>query len=185
MAMQKEYITVDEFERLVNQAENTDRRLELFNGEIIEKMPTLLHMAIVHLLDGFLFLFLREHPIAWAGPEARFQLPSDRLHSIVPDLCVILKQGRTLIVRGVAPYMPDIAIEVQSPDQSDKLMQDKGAYYLANGSKMVWLVYPRQQLVEVLTPTERHLLTIDDTLMGGDVLPGFSVAIREIFPQVA
>jgi len=30
---------------------------------------------------------------------------------------------------------------------------------------------------------ERHLLTIDATLMGGDVLPGFSVAIREIFPK--
>lgn len=183
MAVQKEYITTDEFERLIYDAEKTDRRLELFNGEIIEKMPTLLHMAIVGLIQGFLFMFLREHPIAWSGPEARFQLPTDKRNSLIPDLCVVLKDGRILLDRGAAPYMPDIAIEVQSPDQSDKLMKDKGEYYLANGSTIVWLVYPKQRIVEVLTPTDRHLLTVNDTLTGGDVLPGFSVLISEIFPK--
>lgn len=78
--------------------------------------------------------------------------------------------------------MPELAIEVQSPEQSDKFMKDKGEYYVARGSKLVWLVYPQQQIVEVLTPTERHLLTVNDTLNGGDVLPGFSLAIRDIFP---
>lgn len=183
MAMQKEYITVDEFERLINQAEMTDRRLELFNGEIIEKMPTMLHGVIVSLIIVALHNYFRNNPIAWVGPEVRFQLPEDRRNSLLPDLSVILKEGRTLLDYGSVPYMPDLAIEVQSPDQSDKFMQEKGALYLAKGSKMVWLVYPRQQLVEVLTPTERYLLTIDDTLVGGDVLPGFTVAIREIFPK--
>ncbi len=56
-------------------------------------------------------------------------------------------------------------------------------YYLAHGTKMVWIVYPRQQMVEVLTLTERHLLTINDTLTGGEVLPGFSLTISEIFPK--
>ena len=79
--------------------------------------------------------------------------------------------------------MPELAIEIQSPKQSDKFMVDKGKMYLAKGAKLVWIVYPRQQLVEVLTPSERHLLTINDTLTGGDVLPGFSVQIREIFPK--
>ena len=47
---------------------------------------------------------------------------------------------------------------------------------------MVWLVYPDRRLVEVLTPTERHLLTDDATINGGEVLPGFSVNIADIFP---
>jgi len=183
MAMQKEYITVDEFERLVNQAENTDRRLELINGEIIEKMPTQLHALIVYHFIIALHAYLQDHPIAWVFPEARYELPDDPDSSFIPDISVVLREGRTPTTEGAAPYMPELAIEIQSPKQSDKFMVDKGKMYLVKGSKLVWLVYPRQQLVEVLTPTERHLLTIEDTLTGGDVLPGFSVSIREIFPK--
>ncbi len=183
MVAPREHVTVEEFQRIIEEAEKTDRLIELFNGEIIEKMPTVLHAVIVGLINGFLFMFLRDNPIAWIGPEARFQLPNDDQNSILPDLCVVLKEGKTLIERGAAPYMPDIAIEVQSPDESDKFMKDKGEYYLAHGTKMVWIVYPRQQLVEVLTLTERHLLTSDDTLTGGEVLPGFTLRISEIFPK--
>lgn len=43
-------------------------------------------------------------------------------------------------------------------------------------------MYPKKRLIEVLTPTDRHLLTVDDTLSGGDVLPGFTLAVRDIFP---
>jgi hypothetical protein len=45
---------------------------------------------------------------------------------------------------------------------------------------MVIIVYLKP-IVEVQTPTERKLLTIDDTLDGGDVLPGFSVAVARLF----
>ncbi len=79
--------------------------------------------------------------------------------------------------------MPDLAVEVQSPDQSDKFMVDKAAYYLANGVRMVWLIYPEKRLVEVLTPDARYLLNDADALDGGDVLPGFSLPIGEIFAE--
>lgn len=59
MALPKERITVFEYERIIAAAENANRRLELINGEIIEKMPTQLHALIVHLINGFLFVFLR------------------------------------------------------------------------------------------------------------------------------
>jgi hypothetical protein len=48
---------------------------------------------------------------------------------------------------------------------------------------MVRLVYPDKRLVEVLTRASRELLTEADTLDGGDVLPGFTLAVRDIFPQ--
>ena len=35
---------------------------------------------------------------------------------------------------------------------------------------MVWIIYSTRQIIEVLTPTERQLLTVDDTLTSGDVL---------------
>jgi Uma2 family endonuclease len=61
-------------------------------------------------------------------------------------------------------------------------MSDKAAYYLANGSQMVWLIYPNRRLVEVLTADERYLLTVDGTISGGELLPGFSIAVRDLFP---
>ena len=183
MVAPRERVTVEEFQRIIEEAEKTDRPLELINGEIIEKMPTMLHGVIIGLIIGALYNYLRDHPVAWVGPEVRFQLPNDHENSLIPDLSVVLKEGRTLLDRGAAPFMPELAIEVQSPKQSDKFMRDKGDYYLAHGTKMVWIVYPRQQLVEVLTLTERHLLTRDDTLTGGEVLPGFSLRISEIFPK--
>jgi hypothetical protein len=62
-------------------------------------------------------------------------------------------------------------------------MYDKAQLYLANGTRMVWIIYSTRQIIEVLTPTDRQLLTINDVLEGGDVLPGFSVPVRELFPS--
>lgn len=78
--------------------------------------------------------------------------------------------------------MPDLAIEIQSPGQSDKLMSDKADYYLANGTRMVWIIY-KKRIVEVRTQDDRQLLNEDDILDGGDLLPGFSVAVKDVFRQ--
>ncbi|MFQ3657833.1 MAG: Uma2 family endonuclease, partial [Anaerolineae bacterium] len=53
--------------------------------------------------------------------------------------------------------------------------------YLQHGCPLVWLVYPRLKLVEVFTPTERHLLSMGETLRGGEVLPGFAVPVSDVF----
>jgi Uma2 family endonuclease len=177
-------MTADEFARFVSAPENSDRRFELIDGQLVEKLPTMLQGVIKAQLGGELGIYLRENPVGWAGFSVDYSLPTDPLNVRSPDISFILKEGRTLLREGFVPYMPEIAVEVQLPEQSDTFMKEKGDYYLAHGTKIVWIVYPRQQLVEVLTPTERHLLTINDTLTGGDVLPGFSVPIREIFPKV-
>ena len=172
--------TSSEYETLATQ--HPDRRFELIHGEIIEKMPTQLHAFIVQMLSGFLFVFLRENPIGYALIEARYRAPGDEHNDRIPDLSFITKARGPLVARGPAPYMPDLAVEVQSPGQSDQFMADKAAYYLQNGTRMVWLIYPDRQLAEVLQPGERHLLTADGTLDGGDVLPGFSVPLADLFP---
>jgi Uma2 family endonuclease len=176
--------SIAEYEALIDEAENSDRLLELVHGLIVEKMPTQLHAAIVHLISGFLFIFLREHPIGWALVQARYQLPGDEHNARIPDLSFVRRvEGRTLTTARAAPYMPDLAIEIQSPGQSDRMMLDKADYYLSNGTQMVWLVYPDRRLVEVLTNDERHLLTETGAINGRDVLPGFTVNVKDIFPS--
>ncbi len=62
-------------------------------------------------------------------------------------------------------------------------MSEAARYYLANGVRLVWLIYLKQKLIEMLTTTDRQLLTIDDVLDGGDMLPGFQIAVRDILEE--
>lgn len=171
------------FEDFIQQSENQDRLFELIYGEIVEKLPTQLHAYIIAQFIAHLMAYLKQHPLGWVLPEARYQLPNDEENSRIPDVSFVRSEGRSLIDEGAAPYMPDLAIEVQSPGQSDKFMIDKAQYYLANGSQMVWLVYPRKRLIEVLTLDDRELLDQQDQLSGGDVLPGFTMTVKALFPN--
>jgi len=141
------------------------------------------HAYVVQRLSGFLFVFLRKNSIGKALIKARYRLPNDNANSYIPDLSFISHEKGALVTEGVAPYMPDLAIEVQSPGQTDQFMADKARYYLEHGSRMVWLIYPDRELVEVLTPTDRQLLTREGVIVGAPVLPDFQVVVKEIFPN--
>lgn len=180
--MLRETMFLAEFDELIRQPENADRRFELINGEMVEKMPTQLPSAIVQALAGFFFLFLRANPIGRAYPEARYQIPGDRHNAHIPDYSFVLGMEHPIIADGAAPYMPDLAVEVQSPDDSPEKLRGKASYYLANGSRLVWLFFPRERVIEVWTGDGQQRLTIDDTLDGGSLLPGFEVAVRDLFP---
>ncbi len=61
-------------------------------------------------------------------------------------------------------------------------MREKAAYYLANGARQVWLVYPAQRMVEVYSPeADVEILMVGDQLTGGDILPGFAMSVVEVF----
>ena len=79
--------------------------------------------------------------------------------------------------------MPDIAVEIQSPDDSRKEMLDKADFYLANGVRVVVLIYTPKRIIEVLTPDDRELLNENDTLTV-DLLPGFAVPVKSLFAGV-
>jgi Uma2 family endonuclease len=180
MAFQERVVTRHEFEQMLQRY--PDRRLERINGELSEKMPSALHAFIVNMLAHFITSYLLQHPIGYSLVEARYGLPDDDANDRIPDLSFITPEKFDPASTGPLPSMPDLAVEVQSPGQSDRFMTDKAAYYLAHGSRMVWLIYPSRQLVEVLTPDERHLLTADAQIDGGAVLPGLQIPIQRIFP---
>jgi Uma2 family endonuclease len=84
--------------------------------------------------------------------------------------------------------MPDLAVEVFSPDDDYQDLKAKAKYYLQNGSQLVWLVYPKSQTVEICTLTETgdiktETVGIDGVLDGGAVLPEFTLPVRDIFPE--
>jgi Uma2 family endonuclease len=175
--------TLDDFEHFITQPENANRLFELIRGEIVEKVPTQLHGLIAGLIATFLNLFILKNPLGWVMVEARYRLPDDHENDYIPDVSFIAKGRGPLIEKGPAAYMPDFAVEIKSPDDSLLEMRKKASYYLAHGSRLVWLVYTEKRLVIVLSANSEDILSESETLNGGDVFPGFTLPVRDIFPQ--
>jgi len=183
MVVEQKKLSVKEFEAQLEAG--SDRLLELFDGEVIEKLPTEVHGFIVAKIISVLFLFVEQHKLGYLVTETRHRLPDDQHNSLLPDISFIADQERELVSHGPIPQMPDLAVEVKPPDDTYKQMRAKAAYYTANGTKLVWLVYPEKQIVEVYQPgkADIQILVTSDTLSGGDVLPGFELKVSEIFPK--
>ena len=88
-----------------------------------------------------------------------------------------------IVGKGAVTHIADLAVEIKSPDDTYTELRSKAAYYLANGSEMVWLVYPEKLMVEVYRKgSDVDILLESDTIDGGNLLPGFALPVRDIFP---
>lgn len=174
-------LTVDEFEHFLRQPENQDGLFELINGEIVEKMPTEEHGEITTNIVVPLGGFVRQHNLGRVVVEVRYRIPRDQHNARQPDIS-FTSGHRPRVNKGAVLHMPDLAIEIQSPDDSIKAMREKAAYYLANGTQLVWLVFPQKRYIEVYRPGEEmEILFGSDVLEGGDLLPGFTLSVTEVF----
>lgn len=159
---------------------------EYINGEVVQKpMPDTDHAIVQRLLSFVFTLFLRAHPIADGGPEWRCIFgPTGKEWGRLPDFALVL-QERLRGVRGDEPFRgaPDFAVEIMSPDDRMSDVLDKVRFYLEHGVRLVWVIDPRTRTVLVWSSWgSPRLLTEEDTLDGGDVLPGFSSPVRDILP---
>jgi Uma2 family endonuclease len=81
------------------------------------------------------------------------------------------------------PGSPDLAVEVLSPSDRFSDVVQKARDYLAAGSLLVWVLDPQGRSSAAFYPDgTARLLGEDDPLDGGDVLPGFSVTLRQLMP---
>ncbi len=188
MAVQKKLFTVDEFDRLLELPENEDRRFELINGEIVEMSPKLNHGLIGSFIHGSIFVYLTSHPIGKAMFEVDHYVPEDAYNTRRPDVSFISHERmQNLKLTANVPLMPDLAVEVKSPSNyytGSEGLRQKAEYYLAHGSRLVWIVDPETETIEVYEPDESpETLRIGDTLTGADVLPGFTVSVAQIFAR--
>jgi Uma2 family endonuclease len=77
---------------------------------------------------------------------------------------------------------PDLAVEVVSPNDRANDVQEKVGEYLAAGTRLVWVLWPRSRSVSVHAGRGvTHELGPDEELDGGEVLPGFRVRVANLF----
>jgi Uma2 family endonuclease len=173
-------MTVEEFERFVMQPENADRRFEYIEGEIVEVVTDSFCSLVALRIGGRIMTYVEDHDLGYVlGADGGYQVGDDRY---MPDVGFISKQRQPQTPHGpFIPNNPDLAVEVISPTDKPKDVRTKTANYVATGT-VVWLVDPDVQEIEVHIPG-RLVKTyhVDETLEGGDVLPGFKLILRDIF----
>ena len=85
-------------------------------------------------------------------------------------------------VPGYLEMLPDLVAEVVSFNESAREVHDKARMWLSYGVTLVWVADPDTQTVGVHRPgVPMQLLGEDDVLDGAPVLPGFTLAVREVF----
>lgn len=168
-------------------APETKPASEFACGEVLQKpMPTRTHSFLQTYLAAMLFQFLARTSFGRVATEWRCIFgPARRERAYVPDLLVVSTER---LPGGDEPYLrtaPDLAVEILSPGQPVRAFVAKIQFYLLHGVRLIWVIDPASEVVLVLRPGEDDLtLTIGDRLEGGDVLPGFSVAVRDLFAQL-
>jgi Uma2 family endonuclease len=164
-----------------------DTLYEVVNGCRVEKPPmstyaTRSAFVIAKKLDDF----AEAHQAGRAGTEYLFRLAAVPNLQRRPDAAFVSFQrwpaDQPLPHTDPWNVVPELAAEVISPSNRAEEVLDRVAEYFQAGVQLVWMIYPRQQQVYVYeSPTQVHIRTRSDELDGGQVLPGFRLALATVF----
>ena len=180
MATQLRTMTADE---LLAMPEDGIRR-ELVQGELREMSPA----GGDHGEIGMRLTWRLAQHVESAGlgvsytSDTGFRLARDPDTVRCPDVSFVSK-ARYVRTKGVVEGAPDLAIEIVSPsDRYDEVLE-KVDDYLDAGTRMVVVVHPPKRTATVYRSKNDYVvLSESDVLDGGDVVPGWSVPLRLIFP---
>jgi Uma2 family endonuclease len=81
-----------------------------------------------------------------------------------------------------APIVPDLAVEVVSPSDRAKDVEEKVAQYLGAGVPLVWVFHSRRRTATVHRLGQApRILGEGDVLDGEEILPGFRLPLADVF----
>jgi Uma2 family endonuclease len=175
-------MTADELLRLPDDG----MRHELVRGELRTMPPGGdEHGSLSATLHGSLFPHVRAQNLGRTYiADTGFRLASDPDTVRAPDVAFVRRERveATGPLTGFRDGAPDLVVEVISPTDLYTEVEEKVAEYLDHGARMVFVVNPRRRTVARHRPGEPvRTLTVDDVLDGEDVVPGWSLPVRELF----
>jgi Uma2 family endonuclease len=139
-------------------------------------------------LARFLSIFAEEK-LGRAIMEALFHLPAPINRDRRPDVAFVFyerwaKDRPISATDNAWDVVPNLAAEVVSPTDSVEELEQKIAEYFRAGVQLVWVVHPTRSKVHVYqSPTQISVLSRNDVLDGGTVVPGFKLALAELFTE--
>ena len=161
-------------------------RYELVKGELIRMSPAAdEHGEVTMDLAGPLHSHVKRNKLGKVyAAETGFKIESDPDTVRAPDIAFVSNDRlqRTGTPRSYREAAPDLVVEVLSPGDRVSEVEAKVAQWLEAGALLVWVLSPILRTITVYRSlTEIIVLTEKDTLDGGDVVPGFQIAIAEMF----
>ncbi len=163
------------------------KRYELNKGVLVEMAPMGdIHGIVTNWLAYLITGFVAAHDLGEVtAAETGFELSKDPDTVRAPDIAFIASARLMPLTGKYYSIAPDLAVEVISPGDSASEINDKIQDYFGAGVRLVWLVYPRSETVHVFTAADQvHIHKTGDVLDGGDVLPGFTLPVGNVFQRV-
>jgi Uma2 family endonuclease len=182
MNMTQQRMTADDLLRMPDDG----FRYELVKGELKKMAPAgHWHGRVAINITTPLAQHVRAHNLgAIYAAETGFKLASDPDVVRAPDMAFIRRERVEEVgnVEGYWPGAPDLAVEVTSPSDTYTEVHEKVFDWLEAGTRMVIVVMPRRRAVAVYRSlTDIVILTENDGLDGGEVVPGWTMPVRELF----
>lgn len=182
MAKTATLLTAEDAEKLPSEV-----RCELIDGVLIEMPPTTMEHGRS---EGKASALLINHVAPWGLGEVLTGNPGFILRRNpdtvrAPDVAFI-RAGRfpagRLPRRGFAEIAPDLVVEVISPSDTPAEVQAKVRDWIEAWVRIVWVMYPEQRTVHVIRSLQERLILDESAVLdGGDVVPGFSCRVAELF----
>ncbi len=188
MELHERVYDIDDVWRFAHHPEKNGKHFELIDGALIEIVPPGgEHGEFALNIGSFVRAFVRENGLGRATVETGYHPPDNRHMLLSPDVAFISRErAPNPFPKQYVPVMPDLAVEILSPRDTIRQAREKAEHYLINGTRLVWIVSPDNESVEVLRLTEAgdidsEVLGRDDVVSGEPVLPGFRLNVRQIF----
>jgi Uma2 family endonuclease len=180
-------ITADELLVMPPYDENGKQcRFELIRGELrVMSLAKPLHGVICSRLTIKLGGFVEEHELGETfGAETGFLVERDPDSVLGPDVAFVSHERLTAAenFEKYFPFAPDLAVEVLSPGNTVREINEKIAMYFAAGSRAVWVFDPKKRTAAAYTsPSEVRMFNEHESFDGGEVLPGFTLDLARLF----
>src|SRR5215213_77509 len=161
-------------------------RFELIRGELkVMSLTKPLHGVICARVGAALFNFVDANDLGMAfGAETGFVVERDP-DSVLGTDAAFVSHERLAAVESFEkffPFAPDLAVEVLSPGNTVREINEKVSMYFAAGSRAVWVFNPKKKTAAVYSsPSDVQTLNEHDRLEGGEVLPGFKLELSKLF----
>ncbi len=178
MTVREPHVTIEDFIQFVFRDENVERMFELIHGEIVEVSPSRSgHSNVAVSVSSAIWSYCQEKglPHYVTGADGTYDVLGN---IIAPD--VAYKTTPTDKVNYPDPVPPELAVEVISPTDKAPDIARKRQIYLDAGI-LYWEVDVDDERIDVYAPGQPiRSFAMDDTLDGGDVLPGFTLPVKDV-----
>jgi Uma2 family endonuclease len=161
-------------------------RRELVRGDLREMTPAgWEHGRVAAAAGALLFAHTRETGAgAVCGAETGFVLARDPDTVRAPDAALVSRERVDAVGRVPKfwPGAPDLAVEVVSPEDRFGEVEEKALDWLAAGTVAVLVLDPERRTATVYRGAgDAHVHTTGDTLDLTDAVPGWRIAVSELF----